>query len=182
MTVILQEIYNIHMLKRYESFLKEFDKKLKAYFDNPNIMCKKGCSYCCKGADFPFSRLEAEYLMSGFQGLEKPVKDRVRQNISKIKQENPNAYNCPFLIDDMCCLYERRGLVCRTYGLCYLSDGIAKLPDCANFGLNYSKVFINGTVTDPIQENLRTDKIFQSDLAKKFDLEHGEIRRLIDWF
>lgn len=171
------------MLKHYELFLQEFDKKLARYFDNPNIMCKKGCSYCCKNADFPFSRLEAEYLMSGFLNLENHVKNKIKENISKIKQQNLSAYDCPFLIEDMCCLYKYRGLVCRTYGLCYLTDdGIAKLPDCANFGLNYSKVFKNGTVADPIKENLRIDKIFQTDLAQKYDLVSGEIRRLIDWF
>lgn len=174
------------MLERYKNFLAEFDKHLEEYFKNPYIKCKKGCVECCTIGDYPFSRLEAEYLMGGFQTLPKEIKDEIRKNISETKQTNPKMYKCPFLINSECSLYERRGIVCRTHGLAYLYDGKIKLPECANNGLNYSEVFDKNTgevvISNPITENLRIDAILKSPLAEKYELEAGEIRRLLDWF
>lgn len=174
------------MLHRYRNFLSEFDKHLEDYFKSPYIKCKKGCADCCKIGDYPFSRLESEYLMSGFQSLPKEIKDKIRKNISNIKQSNAKMYKCPFLIDNLCAMYDRRGIVCRTHGLAYLYDGKIKLPECANNGLNYSEVFDKNTgeitISNPITENLRIDAVLKSPLAEQYKLEAGEIRRLIDWF
>ncbi len=174
------------MLERYKNFLEEFDKHLTKYFETPYIKCCKGCADCCTVGDYPFSRLEAEYLMAGFPTLPKTIRDEVRENIFDIKQTNHEMYKCPFLIDNECCLYERRGIVCRTHGLAYLFDGKIRLPECANNGLNYSEVFDKNTgevtISNPITENLRIDEIFKTLLAQKYKLESGEIRRLIDWF
>lgn len=174
------------MLERYEKFLAEFDKRLEKYFKNPHIKCKKGCADCCMLGDYPFSRLEAEYLMAGFQSLHREIKDKIRDNIYRIKSENPKMYQCPFLIDNLCSLYNRRGIVCRTHGLAYLSDGKIKLPECSNNGLNYSEVYNKSTgevyLDNPIEENLRIDVVLKSPQAEKYKLESGEIRRLIDWF
>ena len=59
------------MLKRYEKFLEKFDKRLEKYFEEQCefIKCKPGCSSCCEIGEYPFSRLELEYLMSGFVEL-----------------------------------------------------------------------------------------------------------------
>lgn len=174
------------MLERYRNFLSEFDKQLENYFKSPYIKCKKGCVDCCTIGDYPFSRLEAEYLMSGFQSLSKEIKDKIRKNISDIKQSNSKMYKCPFLIDNLCAMYDRRGIVCRTHGLAYLYDGKIKLPECANNELNYSEVFDKNTgeitISNPITENLRIDAVLKSPLAEQYKLEAGEIRRLIDWF
>ena len=53
------------MLARYEKFLEKFDKRLSRYFEEQCefIKCKMGCSACCEVGEYPFSRLEAEYLM-----------------------------------------------------------------------------------------------------------------------
>ena len=120
--------------------------------------------------------------MAGFQSLDKNVKNTIRNNIAAVKGQK--EYKCPFLINNLCSLYERRGIICRTYGLAYLSDGKIKLPQCANEGLNYSEIFCDGiiTISNPIRKNLRTDKILTDEIAQKYNLEAGEIRRLIDWF
>lgn len=173
------------MLKRYEKFLAEFDAHLleltKTQADY--IKCTKGCSRCCEVGEYPFSRLEMEYLIAGFVSLPKTIQDEIRENVSKVKGKK--EYKCPFLINNLCSLYERRGLVCRTHGLAYLSNGAVKLPDCANYGLNYSDVYDKTTkevsIKNVIKENLRIDEIFNSPMAQKYNLEKGQIRRLIDW-
>ena len=112
------------MLKRYESFLESFDKKLEEYFNNQNqyIKCKNGCSLCCEIGEYPFSRLEAEYIMNAFVKLDKATKDKIRQNIFELKTAKSEfkgerfLYKCPFLIDKKCSLYKSRGIVCRVHG------------------------------------------------------------------
>lgn len=182
------------MLKRYEKFLEEFDKKLNNYFtaQQKYIKCKKGCTNCCEIGEYPFSRLEAEYIMSGYIKLPPKTQQSIKMNISKILQEKANntserfTYRCPFLIDSLCTAYKYRGLTCRTFGLAYLEDNIVKLPECANLGLNYSEIFNTKTkelnLENPIKESLRIDSILRSQLAEKYELECGEIRPLIDWF
>ncbi len=183
------------MLKRYKKFLEELDRELRGYFleQNEFIKCKKGCTDCCDSGEYPFSRLEAEYLMYGFVKLPHDVKERIRKNIADLKEQKNRftgerfLYKCPFLIDKECALYDRRGIVCRTFGLAYLmEDNTVKLPNCANLGLNYSEVYdaAKGEILlkNPIKKDLRTDVILRSKTAEKYELECGEIRPLIDWF
>lgn len=182
------------MLKRYEEFLNVLDVKLAEYFKSHEefISCKKGCSGCCECGDYPFSRLEAEYIMTGYISLTPDKQKLVKQNIKELISTRKNfkgkrfSYKCPFLINSECVVYKYRGLVCRTYGLAYVSDNYVHLPDCANKGLNYSKYYnpqIGEIIlNNPIKEDLHIDKLLKSELAQKYNLEGGEIRPLIEWF
>lgn len=176
------------MLTRYERFLEKFDKRLNRYFEEQCefIKCKEGCSACCEVGEYPFSRLEAEYLMSGFIKLPSDAKEKIRQEIKRLKVENPKMYKCPFLINNQCSVYQYRGIVCRVHGLAWFDGEKIQLPYCVNKGLNYSKVFDRETgevfLPNAIQEHLRIDKILKSQEAEKFELECGEIRPLKDWF
>lgn len=178
------------MLQRYEKFLEKLDKRLEKYFEEQCefIKCKSGCSACCEVGEYPFSRLEIEYLMSGFVNLPFGIKHKIKENIKHLKQENPKLYRCPFLINNMCCLYKYRGIVCRTHGLAWYdeSENRIRLPYCVNIGLNYSKVFDRETgevfLQNPIRERLRIDSILKSPQAKSYQIECGEIRPLIRWF
>ena len=178
------------MLKRYKLFLEEFDKKLEKYYiaHKNFICCKKGCTECCEIGEYPFSRLEAEYIMSGFVRLSPQVQDRIKQNIKDVLKtyETSKNYRCPFLVNNECSLYEYRGIVCRTFGLAYVDKGIVRLPECVNSGLNYSEIYDKTkkeiTLENPIMESLMTDKVLRSDTAEKYELECGEIRPLICWF
>ena len=129
------------MLKRYKKFLEEFDRELAelTLSQKSYLKCKKGCAECCQNGDYPFSRLEMEYLMSGFLTLSENVKKQIRLNISGIKDKN--SYTCPFLINNLCSLYNYRGIVCRTHGLAYLYKGTIKLPECTNNGKNYNEIY-----------------------------------------
>ena len=175
------------MLKKYERFLKDFDKKLKKYFSqqSEHICCKEGCSGCCEIGDYPFTQLEMMYLMEGFKNLPTEIKIQVKNNLMAIKKNRFSThlfYKCPFLINKKCSVY--KGLTCRTFGLAYLIDKkTVKVPECANEGLCYSKVYKDGElVTEPIKENLSLLKITNSQLAKSHKLEFGESRSLVDWF
>lgn len=174
------------MLKRYKKFLDEFDRELAELMlsQKSYLKCKKGCAECCQNGDYPFSRLEMEYFMSGFLTLPENIKHQIRLNISGIKDKN--NYTCPFLINNLCSLYNYRGIVCRTHGLAYLYNGAIKLPECANNGKNYNEIYNKETkeivIENPIKNSLRTDDVLKSPLAEKYQLEAGEIRKLIDWF
>ena len=163
------------MLKRYEKFLKEFDKKLKKYFDeqSKHICCKEGCAGCCEVGDYPFSQLEMMYLMTGFRKLPVETQKIIKENMDNLKKSRLFTHffhQCPFLIDKKCSVYKYRGITCRTFGLAYLvNDG--------------SKTVKGKEITiEPIKENLDLPYVIESKLAKSHKLEFGEIRSLIDWF
>ena len=170
------------MFEEYEKFLAKFDKKLADYFarDKKMIKCQKGCSFCCKNANFPLSHLEMRYLMNAFLHLEKELHDKVRQNIEILKKSNAEFYDCPFLINNVCSVYAYRPLICRVHGLAYLMEsGKVKLPECANIDLNYSKNFDGTSINfEPIKEDLNLDKIYN---ANK-ELPFMEFHPMKDWF
>lgn len=178
------------MLKRYEEFLKLLDEKLDRYFEEQCefIKCKEGCCACCEVGEYPFSRLELEYLMSGFVQLPFEIKHQIKEEIKRLLKTAPKMYKCPFLINKKCSVYPYRGIVCRTHGLAWYDEdeNRIRLPYCVNKGLNYSKVFDRETgevfLQNPIKERLRIDSILRSQKAEEFQLECGEIRPLIKWF
>ena len=179
------------MLKCYEKFLKDFDKKIKKYFSEQkeHICCKEGCAACCEVGDYPFSQLEMMYLMSGFQKLPDSIKIQIKNNLQQVKKNRISThfyYQCPFLIDKKCSVYKYRGITCRTFGLAYLIDKKTKqvkVPECCNEGLNFSQVFDGKEIkTEPIKENLDLPSVINSKLAKSHKLEFGEIRSLVNWF
>jgi Fe-S-cluster containining protein len=163
----------------YKDFLAELDTQLARLFEtqNAHIRCKPGCSKCCETGDYPMSRLDMEHIMSAFVRLDAPTQERVRANIAAAQGE----YACPFLIDNLCAVYEHRGVGCRTHGLAYLQDGTLKLPQCVHEGLNYSDVFNPATsevaLKNPITTSLRIDDILQ-----QFGFQPEVIRPLVEWF
>ena len=163
----------------YKSFLEQLDNRLAKYFerDKDKICCCKGCSNCCKNADFPLSFVEMNYLMKGFLALDKTTQDEVRKNIKNILHTNRKFYTCPFLVNDLCSAYEYRPIICRVHGLAYKrADGIVNLPDCANSGLNYADNFDGETVDfEPVKEDLNPISIRKA-------LDFGEVRPMIRWF
>jgi mRNA-degrading endonuclease RelE of RelBE toxin-antitoxin system len=82
------------MLKRYEKFLEKLDKRFERYFEEQCefIKCRPGCSACCEIGQYPFSRLELEYLMSGFVELPFGVKHKIKEEIKRLKKEKPKWY------------------------------------------------------------------------------------------
>ena len=183
------------MFKRYQNFYNELDRKLNTYIENQKkyIKCKKGCSLCCEKGEYPLSQPEFFYLTQGFINLPQKTKKIVQQNIQKLleeKKENKNKryeHQCPFLINNECCVYNYRGIICRTFGLAYFDDEkkYVRLPDCVHQNLNYYEYYDKKTkilnLENIIKENLRTDKILQTPLAKKYNIEQIEIKPMLEW-
>lgn len=178
------------MLKRYEKFLEKLDERLEKYFEEQceYIKCKAGCSLCCEVGEYPFSRLEFEYLMSGFLKLPAEKQNQIKAEIMRLKAESPKLHRCPFLIDKFCSVYKYRGIVCRTHGLAWYDEdeNRIRLPYCVNKGMNYAKIFDRETsevfLQNPIRERLRIDSLLRSPEAAEYDIECGLIRPLLEWF
>ena len=184
------------LLNDYESFLKEFDELLDVMFEQQKqyIKCKKGCSICCEQGDYPFSQLEFTYLTEGFIKLPNETKITVQNNIKNLLEEKEKnigerfEHRCPFLINNECCVYKYRGIICRTFGLCYYDDtkDYVRLPGCVHNGLNYAEVYDEKTKTLCIETvsglNLRIDKVLSGTLAQKYGFDYGEIRPMLGWF
>lgn len=187
--------------KRYEIFLRMLMKELNKMFLSQSdfIKCKEGCSYCCEKGEYPFSKIEFEYLLKGYKNLPNEIKAQIEENIVKTNNERKNSsndtfmYTCPFLINKRCSVYENRGIICRTFGLlCEHTDDRYTIPFCHEMGLNYSNVYDkeNGQISEELSKNYETEptayrisrnSIQNLSIAKNLDIEWGESKTLIDF-
>lgn len=196
-------MYNPIMIANYLMYLKFIDNKINNFFEKqkPYIFCHKGCAKCCKGAQFPYSYIELRLLLSGFLLLDKEKQNTIEKNVQKVLNEKENytgkkfMYDCPFLIDNVCSVYEYRGLICRAFGLLTKSNKGLEVPFCCHEGLNFSNVLEEGTtmisrakveklenVEEPVAFNISYEFLTDDDFAKGFDFEFGEKKPLIEWF
>lgn len=191
------------MFRNYVLYLDFLAEKFERFFESqkPYIFCKKGCGKCCRGAQFPYSQMEITYLMYGAQSLDAQTAQIVMENVQKIKQDRENfegdrfRYDCPFLINDECSVYDYRGIICRAFGLMTMDENDkVKVPFCCFEGLNYSNVMqddgknisiekfkLLGVKEEPIAHNVRYEVLTDEDIAKDFGFKFGKKRPLIDW-
>lgn len=189
------------LMKRYKIFLHTLNGELERMFKNQAefIMCKEGCSYCCERGEYPFSKLEIDYLLEGYKKLDDGTKYQILEKIARTNElkahssETPFMYDCPFLINKRCSVYENRGIICRTFGLlCEHDDGRLTMPFCQEKGLNYSNVYDNeiGQITsekvdkcntEPQAYRISRDNIQNLSVAKNLNIEWGESKTLIDY-
>lgn len=192
------------MFRNYLIYLDFITGKLEKFFANQSdyIKCKKGCAKCCKNAEFPYSLIEVKYLMYGLMQLKGEVKEIVEENIRETIARRSAfeggefLYDCPFLVNDECTVYEYRGVVCRSFGLMTRgADGRMKIPFCAHLGLNYSEVLDAennkissekvrqlGLPVEPAGFLANYDYLTDADFEKAFGLSFSEKKSLIDWF
>ena len=190
------------MLDKYIEFLEYLMGSLNKYFSEqaPYITCKMGCAKCCSNGDYPFSEIEVEYLKQGFNKLDDKTKEIILSNIKQIIIDKKNntketfTYKCPFLIDNVCSVYEQRGIICRTFGLIYLKEGAKmQIPFCAYEGLNYSNVLDPekdmlmadkmkdlGIEVEPKAYNIHYSFLTSDRVAHAFQFEYGKKGSLID--
>ena len=192
------------MLENYLTYLVFLNNKLTKFFTSQKqfIFCKKGCARCCKNAEFPYSEIELKYLLYGFLQLDKETQNKIEENIKRIVEEKSKfkgstfLYDCPFLIDDVCSVYDYRGIVCRTFGL--LTKGMddrVKVPFCCYQGLNYSNILNKKTkklsqakikklklIDEPLGFNISYQFLTDPDFENSFGFKFGEKRPMIDWF
>ena len=190
-------------LYNFITYLEYLDKKLAEFFDNQQeyICCQKGCAKCCQHGNYPFSKIEFEYLMLGFKKLDKNTQELIRNKIINLNEEKITSsekyfmYECPFLIDNECSVYKHRGIICRTFGLMYyLEDGNTKIPFCAFQGLNYSKVadeekkiiseekyIASGYIQEPLAFNVSYKFLTNKEHEIGYGIQFGECKSLIEW-
>lgn len=192
------------MFTNYERYLKFIGSKIDKFFERqkPFIFCKKGCAKCCKGAEYPFSLIELKYLLAGFLQLDKETQNIIEENLNRIKKEKEEfkgekfRYDCPFLINDVCSVYEHRGVICRSFGLLSNgTDGRVKVPFCCYEGYNYSNVIDMETKKisaekvkegnfpeQPYAFNVNYNYLTDKDFEDEFNFKFGDKKALIDWF
>lgn len=190
--------------ENYEKYLKFVQEKLNKFFEaqSPYISCKKGCAFCCQNAQFPYSEMEFNYLVYGSLLLDKDVQAKVEANIEQILKNKKEfkgdvfKYDCPFLIDNSCSVYNNRGLVCRAFGLVELGkNNKVKIPFCHELGLNYANVVDEEQQIiseekylalkepkEPLSYNVGYDFMTSEKIEKTFDIQFGDKKPLIDWF
>ena len=188
----------------YLLYLAYLNKKLGGFFENqsPYIFCKKGCAKCCQNGEYPFSQLEYNFIMIGFSKLPEETRQNILQKVKKIKEEkakygNGYTYECPFLINNECSVYEFRGIICRSFGLMSINPkGLSKIPFCAFEGLNYSNVIepetkivslekykqLGDNLPEPLAYNVGYEFLTSVNIEENFKLNFGDKKALIDWF
>lgn len=188
----------------YILYIAYLNKKLEKFFENqkPYIFCKKGCSKCCENGEYPFSKLEHEFLMIGFSKLPLDIQQKIMKKISQIKKNKESAtgeftYECPFLINHECSVYDFRGIICRSFGLMSINpEGKTKIPFCAFENLNYSNVVDKSTkiissekyeklgdnIPEPLAYNVGYKFLTGENIEKNFHINFGDKKTLIEWF
>lgn len=190
-------------MKNYLVFLDYLTKMLEKYFEAqaPYIKCSMGCAKCCSNGNYPFSEIEVQLLKLGFNNLDDNTKQIILCNIRDLQQKREQAstekeftYPCPFLINNICSVYQYRGIICRTFGLIYSKEGEKmQIPFCAFEGLNYSSILDRetgmlteekmkeqGTDVLPKAYNIHYSTLTSDGLAKDFKFDFGEKGSLLD--
>lgn len=196
------------MMEAYEKYIEVIDPYLAKFFEQqkPYIFCKEGCSICCESGTYPFSKLEFDYMMKGYENLSDDIKTQILENIKRIKKEKNKSkkekflHECPFLIYKKCSVYRYRALICRSYGLMsFENDEITgkkyNLPCCIDKGLNYSNVYDNkfetitsekwkqtGIEIEPVSHNVGLTFLLENELTKHLNIELKQQKVLMDWF
>ncbi len=199
----------IESLVKYSEYINLVEEKyLKKFFNiqKPYIHCKEGCAACCQVGEYPVSELELMYMIAGYKNLSKEEQERVAIKTDKIKKAKEDfkgekyLYECPFLINNRCSIYNYRAIICRTHGLLFFTtdnDGKThnKMPACVNDGLNYSEVYdpqtntispekweASGISVEPKAYNISREVIISQASKAGYELDFGESKALIDWF
>ncbi len=190
-------------LKNYIQYLIYLNDKLSKFFEHQKdyIACKKGCAKCCKNAEFPYKKIEFDLLTEGFKTLPEDTQKLIRERVKTLKEEQKKtdgkfAYTCPFLINDVCSVYDFRGIICRSFGLMfYRENDTPGIPFCIFEGLNYSNLLNKetgrvstekykalGLTQEPLAFNVSHSFLTDEVLAHGFGFTFGETKPMIDWF
>lgn len=117
----LNEIYEIS---------EQISKNVKVIY--PDIYCRAGCNACCKNYGTPkVFNIEWENIKNILDNSDDEFRNKVKQGVNEIKENYielmkknspPDVLNiinnvtCPFLHNEVCSIYSKRPIVCRTFG------------------------------------------------------------------
>ena len=196
------------MTEKYKQYLDRISPYIQEYFAQqaPYIFCKEGCSICCEVGLYPFSEIEFKYAMEGFNALKDEQKSKIQKKVKEIKKLKiepklkPFMYECPFLLEKKCSIYNHRGIICRSYGLIQFVEDkngnlFYQIPCCVDSGLNYSQVYDHkkstiskemhkntGIEEEPLSYNVGLKYLLNNEFTEDIGIEFGEQKALIDWF
>jgi len=130
---------NILNIKTNDKYYNSIDKRIKKQIRGIKLDCREGCSSCCHNISFLVSPVEIENIIDSLNKIkddDKQIigtkieslqtkfkeysKDRVTTNsneyMASLRERQRNiVYDCPFLIDDRCSIYNSRPVICRVY-------------------------------------------------------------------
>ena len=146
---------------------------------------------------YPFSKIEFDYIMLAYKNLPVDVQITIKNKVQELKKKytlEDFFYECPFLINKSCVVYDKRGLICRTFGLITEDESkILTLPFCAEKRLNYSKIYNKDTKrldenlvreyaysVEPKAYNLSRQNLMYG-LSDNLGFDWGETKLLVDW-
>ncbi len=97
-------------------------------------MCRAGCSSCCNH-DLSVFEVEADSVRAAVLRLPGETLDRVTRQAREVQDRKARGESpaCPLLVDDRCCIYDSRPIICRTQGLPLLyaaDDGNQEVDFC----------------------------------------------------
>ena len=91
----------------------------------PSLSCQRACTYCCRKPGVLISVAELlrvlEYVREHFDEAQTAaLRARASAYAAQVGERNVNdrcaeSVPCPFLVDELCSVYEARPLVCRGY-------------------------------------------------------------------
>lgn len=122
---------------------------------NLKIICTAGCSTCCRIEKVYITIPEAIRITKYLNNLENNLKEiiKIQLNIShntikkfidintkQFEMQKYNSYNhthhCPFLVNDVCSIYEVRPIACRVY----ISEDIKKCINRNGFSIDDEEI------------------------------------------
>ena len=196
---------NDKQFELYCQFIRVIMDKINSQFDDQKeyIHCKIGCAFCCQNGEYPCSQAEFDFLEKGYCNLDNKTKNLIQNKILKIKEQKDKnkdgkfVYECPFLINNVCSVYDYRMIICRTFGLTYFKDDdkiIFKVPFCMEKGLNYNEVYDKATNSfsyelfektgyknKPKVFNLNRHFLIENFGKKIMEIDFGEDKTLLEW-
>ena len=137
---------------------------------------------------------EKELFIHTKNNLSNSLNKQIIKDKDACENKDEFRYQCPFLINNMCSVYEYRGIICRTFGLIYMKEGAKmQIPFCAYEGLNYSNVLDKekdmldadrmkelGIEAEPKAYNIHYDFLTSDKVAHAFQFEYGNKSSLIE--
>ncbi|MCX8069882.1 MAG: YkgJ family cysteine cluster protein, partial [Thermodesulfovibrionales bacterium] len=105
------------LLDAYEAVDDGITKSLQDYEakNQVRLACKKGCSNCCKThQDIPVYPLELVGIYwYTIEKIDGDTRKTLKTQLGRYKGEA----RCPFLVDDLCAIYEVRPISCRQFNV-----------------------------------------------------------------
>lgn len=100
------------------SYYEDLDKEISAFKIHKKVACHEGCSHCCKNLTLNINIIEIPPIVDELNNLQDSHKQTIYQNIQNLdKKYNPSlpqVFDCPFLINNTCSVYNGRPIICRS--------------------------------------------------------------------